>query len=132
VSDRRKGWEHNYRIPDVAVVLAGSTAKDCGAHWHGGPDIAVEIVSPGEDPRKKLDFYAKVRTRELLVLDRSPWGLELYRLKRGKLASVGRSDATSSAVLASAVLPLTFQLQDATPRPTIRIAHTATGQTWTA
>ena len=39
---------------------------------------------------------------------------------------------TNPAVLASRVLPLTFQLRDATPRPIIHIVHTATGQTWTA
>lgn len=43
------------------MYLAGSKAKDSGTHWVGGPDILVEITSPGEDPRQKLDFYAKVK-----------------------------------------------------------------------
>src|SRR4051794_34308307 len=33
VSDRRKGWEHNYRVPDLAVVLNDSRAIDCGTHF---------------------------------------------------------------------------------------------------
>ncbi len=132
VSDRADGWTHNYRIPDVVVALAGGAAKDCGTHFHGGPDLVVEITSPGEDPRLKLDFYAKVRSRELLVIDRDPWALELYQLRRGKLRLTGRSDVANPAELASGVLPLTFQLRDGTPRPVVVVTHTGTGQIWTA
>lgn len=132
VSDRDKDWKHNYRDPDVAVYLAGNNAKDAGTHWVGGPDFLVEVTSPGEDPRQKLDFYAKVKTREVLVVDRDPWRLELYQLRRGKLVSAGTSDDANPAALASGVLPLTFRLQPGTPRPTIQVAHAKTGQVWTA
>lgn len=132
VSDRDAGWADNYREPDVLVILHTNPAKNSGTHWVGGPDLAVEVTSPGEDPRAKLDFYAKVGTRELLVVDRYPWVLELYQLQNGKLVPVGTSDTATSAVLASAALPLTFRLQPGAPRPTIHIAHTATGQTWAA
>jgi Uma2 family endonuclease len=132
VSDRDKDWTYNYRDPDVAVYLAGTKAKDSGTHWVGGPDLAVEVTSPGEDPRQKLDFYAKVKTREVLIVDRDPRLVELYQLRRGKLVSAGTSDATTPTVLASGALPLTFQVQSAKPRPTILVRHTATGQTWTA
>jgi len=132
VSDRGDDWKENYRCPDAVVVLAGGRARDCGTHWRGGPDLAVEIASPGGDPREKNDFYAKVGTREVLVIDRDPWALELYHLRRGRLVSAGRADLTNQAVLTSTVLPLTFQLRDGTPRPTIVVTHTATGQTWTA
>jgi Uma2 family endonuclease len=132
VSDRDADWMSNYREPDVVVYLASNPAKNSNTHWVGGPDLAVEIVSPSEDPRQKLNFYAKIKTRELLIVDREPWAVELYQLQGGKLVSVGTSDATNSAVLASAALPLRFQLQAGTPRPTILITHTGTGQTWTA
>jgi Uma2 family endonuclease len=132
VSDRVKGWDKNYRCPDVVVCLAGGQAKDCGTHWCGGPDFLIEIVSPGEDPQLKFDFYAKVKTREVLIVGRDPWALELYQLRRGKLRLAGRSDRANPGVLASGVLPLTFQLKNAKPRPTILIAHAGTGQTWTA
>jgi hypothetical protein len=39
VSDREKGWEFNYRCPDVAVYLTGTKAKNCRTHWVGGPDF---------------------------------------------------------------------------------------------
>lgn len=132
VSDRDKDWVQNYRDPDAVVYLAGNPAKDSGTHWVGGPDLLVEIVSPGEDPRAKNDFYAKVGTREVLIVDRYPWALELYRLAGGKLSLVGRADLPNPAVLASGVLPLTFQLRDGSPRPTILVTHTVTGQMWTA
>jgi Uma2 family endonuclease len=132
VSDRDKDWLYNYRDPDVAVYLAGNPAKDSGTHWVGGPDLLVEVVSAGEDPRQKLDFYAKVNTREVLIVDRAPWVVELYQLQGGKLALMGKSDAANPAVFASVVLPLTFQLRPGTPRPAIVVEHTGSGQTWTA
>jgi hypothetical protein len=132
VSDRDADWTDNYRIPDVVVYLAGNPARDSGTHRVGGPDLAVEIASPGDDPRKKLDFYAKVGTRELLVIDRRPWAIELYQLRGGGLQLAGRSDGANPAVLPSAVLPLSFQLRDGTPRPGIIVTHVATGQTWAA
>jgi Uma2 family endonuclease len=132
ISDRDKEWTQNYRDPDIAVYLSTNPAKDSGTHWVGGPDLLVEIVSPGEDPRQKHDFYAKVKTREVLVVDRDPWAVELYQLKGGKLVLLGKSDAANPAVLTSTVLPLKFELRPGTPRPTILVTHTATGQTWTA
>jgi Uma2 family endonuclease len=132
VSDREDNWQLNYREPDVAVYLAANPAKNKETHWVGGPDLAIEIVSPGEDPHKKLDFYAKVNTRELLIVDRDPWVLELYQLRSGKLVLAGKSEIANPTILASGVLPLTFQLLPPTPRPTIRLTHTTTGQTWPA
>ena len=132
VSDRDEGWEHNYRNPDVLVVIAGGTAIDRGTYWRGGPDLVVEIVSPGEDPAAKFAFYAAVGTREVLVVDRDPWALELYHLRGGRLVLAGRSDAANPAAVASSVVPLTFRLRPAAPRPVIEITHTATGQVWPA
>ena len=83
VSDRQKGWRQNYRCPDVAVFLNGTSAICKGAYWVGGPDFAVEVISPYDRSRKKLDFYAKVGVKELLLVDRKPWALELYRLQDG-------------------------------------------------
>lgn len=80
VSDRADDWTKNYRIPDVLVFQPDTAAEDRGSHWFGGPELAIEIVSPGDKTLEKLDFYAKVGTRELLVIDRDPWRLTLYRI----------------------------------------------------
>lgn len=62
VIDRREGWKENYRVPDVLVFRSNCQAIDCGTHWFGGPDLAIEVVSEGEQSLEKLDFYAKVNT----------------------------------------------------------------------
>jgi Uma2 family endonuclease len=131
VSDREEGWTSNYREPDVAVYLAANPAKDCSSHWAGGPDLAVEVVSPGERPWDKLDFYAQVNTREVLIVNRDPWKLGMYKLEAGQLVLQGEAEV-GTGILPSNVLPLTFQLQPGMTRPTILIANTATKQIWTA
>jgi Uma2 family endonuclease len=132
LSDRQKGWRQNYRCPDVAVFLKGTSAICKGAYWLGGPDFAVEIISPYDRSRKKLDFYAKIGVKELLLVDRKPWALELYRLQAGRLVLVGKSDLDHPDVLASEVVPLSFQLVANDPRPRIEIAHADGVQRWSA
>ena len=132
VTDRHPDWMENFRGPDIVVYLPNNPATNYGSHWHGGPDFLVEIISPGDLAWDKLDFYAKVNTREVFIVDRDPWALELYQLRGAKLKLAGRSDLANPAVLASSVLPLTFQLREGTPRPIIHIAHTSNGQTWSA
>lgn len=130
VTDRHPDWEENYRGPDVVVYLKSTKAINHGTHWLGGPDFLVEIISPSEDPMAKFDFYAKVKSQEVLIVDRDPWAVELYRLKGKKLVLVGRSDETKPAVVASAVLPLTFKLVAGKPRPRIEVTHSKTKKTW--
>jgi Uma2 family endonuclease len=74
VSDRVRGWKKNFRIPDLAVYLHSSSAKNHKSHWVGGPDLMVEILSPGEAAYAKFDFYTAVGTKEILLIDRDPWG----------------------------------------------------------
>lgn len=129
VSDRDEGWTENYRGPDVAVFLRGTKAVNRKTHWVGGPDFAVEILSEGDRAREKLDFYAKVHVREVLIVDRSPWRLELYRLARRRLGLAGVSTPEASETLASKVLPVRFRLLADRPRPSIEIVH-ADGRRW--
>jgi Uma2 family endonuclease len=130
VSDREHGWEKNFRCPDVAVFLNDTRAVNCGAFAFGGPDFAVEIVSPGDRSREKLDFYAKVGTRELLIVDRKPWALELDRLEGDALTRVGKSTLTKGDWLTSEVVPLKFRLVAGKSRPEIEAVHGATRKKW--
>jgi len=133
VSDRRKGWKKNYRCPDVAVALPGSRAVDCGAYFCGGPDFVVEILSDYDRSREKFDFYARVGVREMLLVDRNPWQLELYRLSGEAFRPVGVSDIAGGQVLKSDVLPLTFRLlSQPEGRPKIEVLKPATGERWLA
>ena len=126
LSDRTPNWLENYRNPDVSVYLNGNPAVDYGTHYVGGPDFAVEVISPGETPSAKFAFYAAVGTRELLVVNRKPWKLELFALTDGVLKLAG----ASPGVVTSAALGLAFQLVEGSPRPRIAVTHPATGGAW--
>jgi Uma2 family endonuclease len=130
ISDSVEGWHKNYRIPDLLFYLSENPARNCETHWCGGPDLAVEILSEGDLARKKLDFYAKVNTRELLIVDRKPWSLEPYRLTEGRLVLVGVSTPDKPEPLTSEVLPLTFRWMPGDGRPTLELARLDGGQSW--
>jgi Uma2 family endonuclease len=130
VSDREPEWTSNFRVPDVAVFLNDTRAINRGAFWLGGPDFAIEIASENDRTRDKLPFYANVGVRELLIVDRDPWALELYRLRDGELKSVGRSTPKQPVLLASEVLPITCRLQAAKPRPHIQVSLPDGTKSW--
>lgn len=132
VTDREDKWKKNYRCPDVVVYMKGTAAENRGSHWLGGPDFAVEVVSRQDRSREKLDFYARVNVRELLLVDRYPWALELYRLHEGELVLVGRSTADEPTVLTSEVVPLSFRLVPGEERPAIEVLHHDGVQRWRA
>ena len=123
-------WERDYRAPDVVVFLRDRQARNYDTHWCGPADFVVEITSPGDRTRQKLPFYSRLGVRELLIVDRDPWALELYRWGDGALVLVGRSTAEEGGKLASQTVPLVFELAASTPRPAIRVAHPQSGRTW--
>jgi Uma2 family endonuclease len=125
-----KDWEHDYRIPDVVVFLKGSPAVCHDTFWSGPPDFIVEIVSPNDKTREKLAFYAKIGTRELLLIDRDPWQLELYRLQGKMLALAAKLRPGDTDAIAGEVLPLRFRLVPGSPRPTIEVTATDLQRTW--
>lgn len=131
VSDRVVDWRRNFRIPDVAVFLLETAAVCHGAFWFGGPDFGLEIISPDDRTRDKLNFYEKIGTRELLLIDRDPWALELHRLRDGGFVEVGRSTLDDPTILNSEVLPLSFQLATGETRPVIVVAHLEDDRRWT-
>ena len=123
-------WQHDYRCPDVVVFLHGSSAVCHGAFWTGAPALVVEIVSPDDQTREKIDFYAKVGTRELLIVDRDPWRLELRR-HDGRGLPVAAVGEINGAAIASESLPITLQLVSGDDRPRIVVKHGQTGRQWT-
>ncbi len=130
LSDRREDWEHNYRVPDVAVFLRDGSAENCGTHWRGGADLIVEITSPGDRTREKIPFYSSLGVVELLLLDCQSWTLELHRREKDQLRKAGQSSVDGGEVLASSAVPLTFQLVSGDPRPQIKVTHVDTGRSW--
>jgi len=130
LSDRTVGWKSNYRVPDTMVFLAGNPAKLCGTHYCGGPDLGLEVLSPDDKSREKLDFYALIGTREVIILDRDPWQLELYQLDQGEMKLAGTIEPGDGKKLSSRVGPIEYQLISSQPRPKVKIVHTKTGQEW--
>ncbi len=131
VTDREEDWTTNFRIPDVFVILNDSKAKVLEDFCLGGPDFVVEILSPKDRAREKFDFYAGIGVREILLIDRKPWALELYRLDSGAMTLVGKTVVGSEAGLASEVLPLTFSLANGEDRPAIVAVHSDGQRRWT-
>ena len=132
VSDRATKWKENYRCPDVTVFLNGTRAINKRTHWLGGPDLAFEIVSPHDRSREKLDFYAAVGTRELIVVDRHPWALELYRLTNGELVLSGRSTVDDGVRFETEFAPLVWRLVEGDERPLIEVTQRGGSQKWLA
>jgi Uma2 family endonuclease len=124
-------WEHDYRIPDIVVFLKGCAAVCHDTFWWGPPDFIIEITSPHDKTREKLAFYANLGTRELLLIDREPWRLELYRLKGKSLTLIASTAPGDATAVSSQVLPMTFKLLPAAPRPTIEVTATDLQRTWT-
>jgi len=131
VSDQSEDWTRNYRCPDVAVYLRENPSQMRGAYMQGGPDLAVEIISPEDRTRQKFEFYAKVGVRELLLVDRDPWAIELYRRRGTEWVLIGTSMPGNGELLRSEVLPLAFRLDSGEPRPEILVSHSDGIQKWT-
>jgi Uma2 family endonuclease len=124
VSDRRDHWEHNYRCPDVVVVLKGGRAIDCGTHWLGGPDFVVEVESPREKAVRKLPFYSKIQVRELLIVHGETRQLQMYRHDGSQLVNVESSDFKGNKWLKSEVVPLAFRRKVVTKKPHTELQRT--------
>jgi Uma2 family endonuclease len=132
LSGGQSNWKEDYRCPDVVVFLRGNSAQDCGTHWTGGPDFVIEIASPYDRTREKVDFYEKIGVRELLIIDRDPWQFELLKLNGAKLTSAGVSTLEHPAPLLSESTLLSFRLAPGDERPTIAIVHSRDQCAWTA
>ena len=68
--------------------------------------------------------------RELLLIDRDPWSLELYRLEERTFAKVGNATFQQPSLLASNVVALTFRLIPGSPRPQIEVTQADGGKQW--
>ena len=130
VSDREDDWKTNYRVPDIALFLKGGQAVNRETHWYGGPDLAVEVISPDDQAREKIPFYAKIGVRELLLIDRNPWQLELLRNVDGTLLNVGISTLENDQPISSEVVPLSFQVVQGATRPQIEVRNRHSGDVW--
>jgi Uma2 family endonuclease len=62
----------NVRVPDVAFVAAERISSVPESFFPGAPDLAIEILSPGDQPREVLDKvgeYLEAGTLAVWVVD---------------------------------------------------------------
>jgi hypothetical protein len=89
------------------------------------------VVSKYDRSRRKLDFYASIGVREVLLVNRAPWRLDLYRLKAGELELAATSQPDGEEAVESEVLGLSFRLAPAESRPRIEIDDPQKNRHWT-
>jgi len=130
LTDRHTGLAVRLPRPRCSSFPNGTKAEDLRTHWRGAADFLVEITSPDDRVREKLPFYSRLGVRELLLVDRSSWTLELYRWQEGELRLVGQSRASAGEVSPQRGRSLQFQLVPASPRPRIEVTATETGRRW--
>lgn len=65
----------SYRVPDVVVC---STAHMSMRGIEGVAELVIEIISPNDEGREKLPFYARVGVREVWLLDPAKKTIEVF------------------------------------------------------
>ena len=128
LSDRPEEWTKNFRVPDIVVFLNDGKGVCYDTFWTGGPDFAVEIVSEGEDPEAKFAFYGGLETRELLLIERDPWQLQLYGPEPRGMRLLQETTADGNAIVSS-VLGLRFSLRRAADGLDLCVEH-PDGRSW--
>jgi Uma2 family endonuclease len=70
------GWE-DYRVPDLAVF---ELPRLSSRGIEGRAELVIEILSPHDESRDKLAFYAAQQVQEIWLVHREPRDVEVYAL----------------------------------------------------
>ncbi len=71
-------WTDNYRVPDLFLIKPERLAYSRRTHFAGGPNVIVEIRSPGDESYEKLPFYFEIGVEEAWVIDRDSKAPEIF------------------------------------------------------
>jgi Uma2 family endonuclease len=99
------------RQPDL-IFISRKRASIIRDQIHGGPDLVVEILSPGNtksDIQEKLKDYARLTVRECWVVSPEAQTVEVLELVDSKFRRqglYGLGDTLKSRVLAGLLLPI--------------------------
>ena len=86
----------NYRVPDLTV---GREPQMTARGWRGA-ELAIEVLSPDDESRDKLPFFAKLGVREVWFVDPVTRVIELLVLRgRDYRAVAAAGGAVRSEVL---------------------------------
>ena len=91
--------DDDYRVPDQAYFRPGCAS----ARGLQSADLVVEIRSSWDETYEKLDFYARVGVREVLILHPRPRRVELFRNVEGRILPVQPGAGVYSEVLGIAL-----------------------------
>ena len=78
------GWPNNYRISDIVLLTPERFGIDRNEYFEGGPDVVIEIRSPGHESYETLEFYAAIGVREVWIIDRTSKTPEIHSLSNGR------------------------------------------------
>ncbi len=96
----RPGTEKDYRIPDILVNRPEHRATGRSE----GVELVIEVLSPDDESREKLSFYADRGAKEALLIEPNTRVLEAYRLRGSTLVQ----DSLTGGAFVSEVLGPTF------------------------
>jgi len=82
--DPPEGFE-NYRVPDMTILDSRHASK---RGIEGVAELVVEILSPNDESREKLPFYARVGVREIWLFDPKKHTVEIFQTRDGVVVSV--------------------------------------------
>jgi Uma2 family endonuclease len=104
--------DNDYRIPGLTFISRGheNVLAEDGAR--NGPDLVIEIRSPGDESFEKLPFYAALGVREVVIILRDEKTSELFRLAGDRYVAVS---ADVRGMPSSGVLGVRFGHRAATP-----------------
>jgi Uma2 family endonuclease len=78
--------EHDFRVPDGGLHRPGAAGV-----WHATAAAVVEILSPDDESRQKLPFYAEHHVDEVVLVDPATRTVTWLALCDGEYAPVERS-----------------------------------------
>jgi Uma2 family endonuclease len=78
--------ERDFRVPDGGLHRPGAAGV-----WHKTAALVVEVLSPGDESRQKLPFYAEHHVDEVLLVDPVARTVTWLSLRGGQYRQVERS-----------------------------------------
>ena len=75
--------EHDFRVPDGGLHRPGAAGV-----WLSTAAMVVEILSPGDESRQKLGFYAEHRVDEVLLVDPDKRTVTWLALRDGQYETI--------------------------------------------
>ncbi len=79
--------EHDFRVPDGGLHRPGAAGV-----WLPTAALVVEILSPGDETRQKLPFYAAHDVDEVLIVDPDEQTVAWLGLREGRYQAFQRSE----------------------------------------